>query len=157
MDLESALKRCKAEQRLNLGIARPDLAVSETDARAPLHELQVHQIEMEMTAAVPTAIVFDAEAVLSKCCDSRDMVREMIQCFFDDVDEVLPQIRMAQKTGNLAEVGRLGHRLKGTVVYLGAGRWKRLPCAWRESAIAGVARRPMLGKPSMPWSTSASP
>jgi len=47
-------------------------------------------------------------------------VREMIECFFNDVDGLLPQIRAAVKKADLAEVGRLGHRLKGTVVYLGA-------------------------------------
>ena len=48
------------------------------------------------------------------------MVREMIQCFFDEVDNLFPQMRAALKKGDLVEVGRLGHRMKGTVVYLGA-------------------------------------
>jgi HPt (histidine-containing phosphotransfer) domain-containing protein len=48
------------------------------------------------------------------------MVREMIQCFFDEVDNVFPQMRAALEKGELVEVGRLGHRMKGTVVYLGA-------------------------------------
>ena len=38
----------QAEQRLHTGKARPALAVSETDARALVHELQVYQIELEM-------------------------------------------------------------------------------------------------------------
>ena len=33
-----------------------------------------------------------------------------------------PQMRAALAKGDLPEVGRLGHRLKGTVVYLGAER-----------------------------------
>lgn len=48
------------------------------------------------------------------------MVREMIQCFFDEVDNLFPQMRAALEKGDLLEVGRLGHRMKGTVVYLGA-------------------------------------
>ncbi len=44
----------------------------------------------------------------------------MIGCFFDDVDNVLPQMCAALETGNLVEVGRLGHRMKGTLLYLGA-------------------------------------
>ena len=43
-----ALKRREAEQRLHTGRARPAFAVSETDARALVHELQVYQIELEM-------------------------------------------------------------------------------------------------------------
>jgi HPt (histidine-containing phosphotransfer) domain-containing protein len=48
------------------------------------------------------------------------MVREMIACFFDDVDTLLPLMCAALEQGDLPEVGRLGHRIKGTVVYLGA-------------------------------------
>ncbi len=48
------------------------------------------------------------------------MLGEMIRCFFDDADRLLPRMHAALQSGDLAEVGRLGHRLKGTVVYLGA-------------------------------------
>jgi HPt (histidine-containing phosphotransfer) domain-containing protein len=48
------------------------------------------------------------------------MVREMIQCFFDEMDNLLPQMRAALEKGELVEVGRLGHRMKGTAVHLGA-------------------------------------
>jgi HPt (histidine-containing phosphotransfer) domain-containing protein len=44
----------------------------------------------------------------------------MIQCFFDEQGELFPQMRTALENGDLEEVGRLGHRMKGTVVYLGA-------------------------------------
>ena len=53
------------------------------------------------------------------------MVREMIQCFLDEVDNLFPQMRAALEKGDLVEVGRLGHRMKGTVVYLGADRAKQ--------------------------------
>ena len=69
-----------------------------------------------------TPPVFDPEEALSRCFNSQDMVREMIQCFFDEVDNLFPQMRAALEKGDLAEVGRLGHRMKGTVVYLGAHR-----------------------------------
>ena len=52
--------------------------------------------------------------------NSPDMVREMTQCFVDDVENVLPQMRVAIERGDLVEVGRLGHRLKGTISHLGA-------------------------------------
>ena len=44
----------------------------------------------------------------------------MIAFFFKDADNFLPQIRAALQKGDLAEVGRLGHRLKGTVSHVGA-------------------------------------
>jgi len=64
--------------------------------------------------------VFDPEEALSRCFNSEDMVQEMIEGFCDEVDHVFPQMRTALERGDLAEVGRLGHRMKGTVVYLGA-------------------------------------
>jgi PAS domain S-box-containing protein len=72
------------------------------------------------TAVAPAAVVFDPELALSRCFESREMVREMIQCFFEEADSVFPQMRAALEQGDLTEVGRLGHRIKGTVVYLGA-------------------------------------
>ena len=72
------------------------------------------------TSPQATAVVFNPEEALSRCFNSQDMVREMIQCFFDEVDNLFPQMRAALEKGDLVEVGRLGHRMKGTVVYLGA-------------------------------------
>ena len=72
------------------------------------------------TSPQATALVFNPEEALTRCFNSQDMVREMIQCFFDEVDNLFPQMRAALEKGDLVEVGRLGHRMKGTVVYLGA-------------------------------------
>ena len=80
----------------------------------------------------------------------------MIQCFFDDVDNLLPKIRAALEKGDLEEVGRLGHRLKGTVVYLAQNRPRRLRCEWSDLASAKAARWPQPEEPSMHWSMSVS-
>jgi CheY-like chemotaxis protein len=71
-------------------------------------------------ASGPAAVVFDHELALKRCVNSPTMLRDMIQCFRDEVDNLLPQMRAALRKGDLVEVGRLGHRMKGTVVYLGA-------------------------------------
>jgi PAS domain S-box-containing protein len=64
--------------------------------------------------------VFNPEMALGRCFNNTDMVQEMIQCFFDEVDNLCRQMHAALEKGDLMEVGRLGHRMKGTVVYLGA-------------------------------------
>ena len=64
--------------------------------------------------------IFDPEEALLRCCDSEDMVREMIQSFLDEVEDMFPRMRAALEKGDLMEIGGLGHRLKGIVVYLGA-------------------------------------
>jgi CheY-like chemotaxis protein/HPt (histidine-containing phosphotransfer) domain-containing protein len=68
----------------------------------------------------PAAVVFDAEEALAKCFNSIKMLQESIQCFFSEVDDLFPQMRRALKKGDLKKVGQLGHRLKGTILYLGA-------------------------------------
>ena len=73
-----------------------------------------------VTTTSAETVVFDPELALERCGGSQDMVREMIRCFVIDVDNLFPQMRAALGTRNLAEVGRLGHRMKGTVVYLAA-------------------------------------
>jgi CheY-like chemotaxis protein len=72
------------------------------------------------TSPPATALVFNLDEALARCFNSANMVREMIQCFFDEVDNLVPQMRSALEKDDLVEVGRLGHRMKGTVVYLGA-------------------------------------
>jgi CheY-like chemotaxis protein len=71
-------------------------------------------------AKPPAGTVFDPKLALQRCLSKPSMVEKMIHCFFADADSVLPQIRAALEKGDLQEVGQLGHRLKGTVVYLGA-------------------------------------
>jgi PAS domain S-box-containing protein len=66
------------------------------------------------------AQIFDPEEALKRCFKSKKMMQEMIQCFFVELEDYFTRMRSALKKGDLMEVGRLGHRMKGTVVYLGA-------------------------------------
>jgi HPt (histidine-containing phosphotransfer) domain-containing protein len=68
----------------------------------------------------PCAAVFDPQLALKRCLGKRDLFAHMIQFFFDDVDNLLPQIHAALQRGDLTELGRLGHRLKGTIAHLAA-------------------------------------
>ncbi|MGA2069080.1 MAG: hypothetical protein ABSG86_29265 [Thermoguttaceae bacterium] len=42
------------------------------------------------TSPQATAVVFNPEEALTRCFNSQDMVREMIQCFVDEVDNLFP-------------------------------------------------------------------
>ena len=51
-------------------------------------------------------------------------------------------MRAAMEKGDLVQVGRLGHRMKGTVVYLGAEPAKEAAhCAWSDSRVTTAAAR----------------
>jgi two-component system, sensor histidine kinase and response regulator len=73
----------------------------------------------------PTADVFDPELALKLCFNNQKMLGEMMQSFFDESHSLLSQMRTALLNGDLAEVGQLGHRMKGTVLYLGAEQAKQ--------------------------------
>ncbi len=72
------------------------------------------------TSPGTAAVVFNPEEAIAQCFNSSKMLQQMIQSFFDDIDNLFVTMRTALEKGDLVEVGRLGHRMKGTVVYLGA-------------------------------------
>ena len=71
-------------------------------------------------ASPPSSAVFDPMTALKRCAGSQHVLARMAYCFVEEVRNLIPQMRAASEKGELAEVGRLGHRLKGTIVYLGA-------------------------------------
>ena len=68
----------------------------------------------------PTATIFDPKLALKRCLNKRDLLQDMIAFFFKDADSLLPQMRAALQKGDFMEVGHLGHRMKGTLLHLGA-------------------------------------
>ena len=71
-------------------------------------------------ASAADAGSFDLDEAVSKCDGKYEIVQEMIGCFFDEVDTLVEKMRAAMDAGNAAGLGNAAHRLKGTVVYLGA-------------------------------------
>ena len=51
---------------------------------------------------------------------NREMLREMKTYFFDEVDGLFPELHSLSQKGDFAEIGRRVHRMKGTIVCLGA-------------------------------------
>ncbi len=105
------------------------IGLVESLAKGKPREAPVFDRPGEIDVAVPAAAhgaarermaVFDAKRALEQCFDSREMLDTMIQAFFTDVDGLLSQMRRALESGDISEVGRLGHSLKGTLAYLGA-------------------------------------
>ncbi len=86
----------------------------------PAAQLPAAVLDPAEAQSCETLPVFNPEEALTRCFNSADMVREMIQSFQDEVTNLFPQMRAALEKGDLVEVGRLGHRIKGTIVYLGA-------------------------------------
>jgi CheY-like chemotaxis protein len=71
-------------------------------------------------AKLPTPLLFDPKEALKRCLNKPDLLEQMIAFFFMDVDNLIPQMQAALRKGDLPEVGRLGHRLKGTLGHIAA-------------------------------------
>jgi signal transduction histidine kinase/CheY-like chemotaxis protein/HPt (histidine-containing phosphotransfer) domain-containing protein len=73
--------------------------------------------EPSMPSKVPA---FDADLALKRCYNQPRLLQEMIEYFSAEVDSFLSQMHSALEECDWNTFGRLGHRLKGTLVYLGA-------------------------------------
>ena len=88
-------------------------------------------------AGMPAAPHFNPELALKRCLGKQDLLAQMIQFFFDNFDTLLPQIRAALQRGDLTEVGKLGHRLKGTIAHVAAERAKAAAQRVEEIGLGG--------------------
>jgi CheY-like chemotaxis protein len=89
-------------------------------ARTPRAERAASAPSPVETSSRTAPVVFNPEEALTRCGNRRNLVREIMLWFFSEVETLFPQMRAALDKGDLMEVGRLGHRMKGTVIYLGA-------------------------------------
>jgi signal transduction histidine kinase/HPt (histidine-containing phosphotransfer) domain-containing protein len=119
-------ERCLAagmDGYLSKPINGPELiALVESLARSalPAAEVAVAPPRFPEDSPRETAPVFDPELACARCFNCQEMVLNMKQCFFNEVDDLFLQMRAALRQGDLTQIGRLGHRLKGTLLYLGA-------------------------------------
>jgi CheY-like chemotaxis protein/HPt (histidine-containing phosphotransfer) domain-containing protein len=65
--------------------------------------------------------VFSLDDAVHRCAGKYSLFQDMVKYFFDEVDALLEQMRTALHRRDAQEIGGTAHRLKGTVVYLGAG------------------------------------
>jgi HPt (histidine-containing phosphotransfer) domain-containing protein len=91
-------------------------------------------------------LLFDAEAALQRCFDNSEMLADMVRFFLTEADGSITQINTALREGDLKAVADLGHRLKGTLVYLAAEpatktaeRLEQLDCPGTSAADAEQA------------------
>lgn len=83
-------------------------------------------------ARTPNRAIFDPQLAVRRSMNRPEILAKMIDYFQSEAQEVFPQMQAALDEGDLTLVGRLGHRLKGTVAYLGAEQ--------AQSAAATVER-----------------
>ena len=67
-----------------------------------------------------SAPVFDLKEAVNKCFGKYEFFLEMVDCFFCETDEMFKSLQEARRQGKADEVRTIAHRMKNTVVYLGA-------------------------------------
>lgn len=75
--------------------------------------------EIEAPAAGNSS-AFDLQIGVGKCFGKYEFFLDMVGGFFDEADDAIRFLQKARLQGNTDEVRRIAHRLKNTVVYLGA-------------------------------------
>ncbi|MCH5372505.1 MAG: response regulator, partial [Planctomycetes bacterium] len=65
--------------------------------------------------------VFNREEAVRKCYGSEEMLQKMVSCFFEEADVAVAELLTALENHDVESLCRVTHRLKNTVVYLGAG------------------------------------
>ena len=68
------------------------------------------------------ANVFNLGEGVARCFRKYDLFQDMVECLYEESDALLDQMRKALEGRDSEELGRAAHRLKGTVVFLGAPR-----------------------------------
>jgi signal transduction histidine kinase/CheY-like chemotaxis protein/HPt (histidine-containing phosphotransfer) domain-containing protein len=63
---------------------------------------------------------FDLNEAVKRCFGKYDFFQEMVDCFFCEADPLLHDIRQARVDGKAEVLRSTAHRLKNTIVYLGA-------------------------------------
>ena len=83
----------------------------------------------------PSSMPFRLDQALARLDGKIGLFREMAGYFFSDSVELVPEIRAAAAAGDAATVEARAHRLKGTLLFLGA-----------EAAVGAVSRVETLGR-----------
>ncbi|HSW38419.1 MAG TPA: response regulator [Acidobacteriota bacterium] len=64
--------------------------------------------------------VFDLAEGMARCFNKYDLFLDMVDAFFAEVDDLLARMKEAGLNGRPKEIREIAHRMKNTVIYLGA-------------------------------------
>ncbi len=79
-----------------------------------------NKLDDQTSTLAETRPAFDIKEAVNKCFGKYDFFLDMVGGFFDEADDTMRSMLDARSQGNIEEVRRIAHRLKNTVVYLGA-------------------------------------
>ncbi len=101
--------------RLRIFAYLQDLLLVRRDRRAS--QQQSRQTDLDHDSF---SNIYRRDLTIKRCFHRQELFDEMVKSFFAEADESIAKMREALRHGDLPELGRIGHRMKATVAYLGA-------------------------------------
>ena len=74
----------------------------------------------ETAAPQDSATVFSYDDALKGCLNNPELLRDIIEFLFEEAGPLLEEAREGLKGSDAEKMGRAVHRLKGTVIHMGA-------------------------------------
>lgn len=105
---------------LGVGDPTPADSASETGGNPPRAAAPAASPEAILLSPEDLDDVLDLQLGIERCFGDYSMFRKLVALFFDEVDQLVDEMYAACRAGDASQLARTAHRLKGTVVYLGA-------------------------------------
>lgn len=137
-------KPIKARQMIALveamasGLAPPEAATVPESGKMPQSDWRSG--DAFAAVASPVRPIFDPALALDRCLNRPALLAEMINYFLSDYAGILSEIRENLARNDLPEVGRLAHRLKGTIGHLAAEPAKEAAERLERAGLFGATR-----------------
>ena len=97
--------KTKLEKGGNHGVLSPEISLSPASS---------------VNESKNTPVDFDLNEAVKRCFGKYDFFQEMVNCFYCEADPLLHDIQKARMDDKAEELRSTAHRLKNTIVYLGA-------------------------------------
>jgi signal transduction histidine kinase/CheY-like chemotaxis protein len=97
-----------------------DAGIDDAEFRQPAADRMDKDSPVFQGVAEMTPPAFDLRDAVKKCFGKHEFFLDMVDGFFEEVDGALRSLDKAYLEGKTDEIQRVAHRLKNTVVYLGA-------------------------------------
>ncbi|MBN1568143.1 MAG: response regulator [Acidobacteria bacterium] len=100
------------DQLIDAGMEAAGIRILDGDCHQSTDERQI--------ISADNAAAFDLKIGVGKCFGKYDFFLDMVDGFFDEADDAIRSLQKARLQAGTEEVRTVAHRLKNTIVYLGA-------------------------------------
>ena len=99
-----------------------------------------HQVKAQPLAPArrePEIPVFDKAGVMARMMDDDELLRNVLNCFLDDLPQQIESFQRYLEAENISMVERLAHTIKGAAANVGGERLRSVASEMEEAAMAG--------------------